>query len=57
MKVKVTCECEYDPDKKPIGVEIEMILEKDDMRQCLTRLGEVFAEKLEDKLLEMEVNG
>ena len=56
MKVKVTCECEYEPDKKPIGVEIEMILEKDDLHQCLTRLGEVFAEKLEDKLLEMEVN-
>jgi hypothetical protein len=54
MKVKVTCECEYDPDKKPIGVEIDMILEKEDMLQCFSRLGQVFAEKIEDKLEELK---
>ena len=54
MKVKVTCECEYDPDKKPIGVEIDMILEEEDLNGALTRLGQVFAEKLKGKLKELK---
>jgi hypothetical protein len=54
MKVKVTCVAEYNPDKEPIGVELDMIIDRKDIHTVFTRLGQVFAEKLEGKLKELK---